>query len=147
MKYKSSELELPPLGEIIVIRKRSFNEDQNTCIETFLIGNFYITSEKERDFETFTHLHGPDLILVPYLKGKYKWAFLPKFKSVKEERPPIGIDVLWGISEIGSEVGFLNSFKVFHLTNGKKTVYIKNNFNDKIEEVEMWLPLEAFDED
>jgi len=78
MKYKNIDLELPPLGEILMI-------EDVTQKKTF--GYFYL-EENKKEFHS--------LLSNDYIKTEniLYWAYLPKFNLIKETKSPIGIMVI-----------------------------------------------------
>lgn len=133
MKYKSSELELPPLGEIMAVKT-----EKNT-----VIGEFYINAKKERQFNN--RLNFDLCYSCVNVRDGYKWSPLPQFKSIKKEKPPVGINVLMACASFYDEV--LDTFVLLHFIKGQKKQMGRDHANHKEIEVDAWLPLEAFDED
>ena len=134
MKYKNSDLELPPLGEIIVV----------SSDERKIIGEFYLDSDRKRKFRDRCALQDASLF-VNCIEGSYKWASLPKFKSAKKELPPVGIDVLFACASFDQNV--LNYFNVQHFIKGQKREYARDNTNAKEILIDAWIELENFNED
>jgi len=134
MKYKNIELELPPLGEIVVVKEEKGK----------VIGEFYLDGDKKKQFHKRCNLQDY-WVSVNSIEGSFKWGHLPKFKSVEKELPPTGIDVLVGCSSFDENV--LNCFNISHFIKGQKREYAYKNTSKKEIPLDSWLPLEAFNED
>jgi hypothetical protein len=135
MKYKSSELELPPLGENIAVKMHGF----------FQVGSFYINEEGRRAFNT-------ERLIKSYEENDeekllLKWSYLPKFKSIKEEKPPVGVLILVAFRDDCLEEGFYNYFYLKHFSKGQFKIDVYDNSNKKEIEIDAWLPLDTFDDD
>lgn len=126
MKYKDINLELPPLGKVIAII------DNN---ENLFIGYFFI-HKNEKAFSTLWRR-----IAWEYVNNPRKWAYLPIFKDLKDEKPPIGIEVLGSYRD-----SYGRRYK--EITN-VEDYEIKNMLIDNFDtiEVDSWIGFEAFKED
>lgn len=128
MKYKKIELELPPLGEVLT----AINKDG-----IIVIGYFYLREgakkfyalHKVSNYNEFDY-YGSDYIPI-------KWAKLPKFKSIKKNPPPFGIEVLFS-SNHSTNYGYT---KGVNLKNFALAPRCKDSM------IESWIELEIFKED
>lgn len=127
MKYKKIELDIPPLGEILTCKSEA---------GAAFIGYFYLSNEK-REFNSMfnfsTGIYGskPD-----------RWAKLPKFKPLKKERPPIGIEVLMCVvSKHWRQYAIATNIKDINIED---RVEVKNGIKGW---VDSWIELEEFKED
>jgi len=131
MKYKDMELELPPLGEVLV------------CMDGYEhihLGYFYLSNGK-REFQlTAFIMRGFDLgccMSTDYTRLPKKWAELPEFKLLEKEQPPTGIEVLISCFKDGVK----NYIKGVNL----KDTDLNTRCPDAV--VDSWIELEAFKED
>ncbi len=145
MKYKKIDLELPPLGEVLVAKAL-----QGTTV----LGYYYLKGEK-RAFHTMFTLPNynyvasqDDPILFNTINYDYnpsefiKWAKIPKLKTLKKERPPIGTEVL---------LSFISKHcRGYCLGTNLKDYVLEDRINDigdKKVIIDSWLELEEFKED
>lgn len=130
MKYKSVDLELPPIGEILV------TTDGNAIGG---IGYFYLSNEK-RLYKCMVAFPASTVCTGWTYEETTpkKWAALPKFKSLKKNKPPIGIEVVFcAVGEPGNKMYGVG-------------INIKDSalsITDKTSVLESWIELEVFDED
>jgi len=130
MKYKDIELELPPLGEMLT----TLDTDGDA-----LVGYFYLTNGKREFYSTLRirlSNDGPGWVGCCSTEP-IKWSKLPKFKQLKKEQPPIGIEVL--LSGLGK--GARNYIKGVNI---KDTDLVKR-CEDIV--IDSWVELETFKED
>jgi len=132
MKYKNIELELPPIGEIIVTK----NEYDN-----YFFGYYYLSFEKRKFCSIYSlPLPGTITFLDSDYSAETKWAKMPKFKLLKTERPPIGVEVLlsW-LTIAGRGYSQATNLKGYILEDRVKESYKKAT-------VDSWIRIETFQE-
>lgn len=144
MKYKKIDLELPPLGEVIVAKGAQ---------ETTVLGYFYLKGEKRSFQRMFTlpnynNVAEVDDILrygsafITDETNFIKWAKMPKLKTLKKVRPPIGTEVLLSsVSKHGRGYCVGTNLKDYVLEDRI------NDMNDKKVTIDSWLEIETFKED
>jgi len=120
MKYKKVELELPPLGQLILVKM-----ENGDC----QIGFFY-TLEGEKEFKPICSIEGS----VNYcdLKEIKEWKHIPSLHSLKDKPLPIGQCVI--VKYKGEDEGDCPSFNPYiGLLECKNTHYGSNKIIGWIE--------------
>lgn len=130
MKFKSIELELPPLGEYVCIREKNNENEDDLGVD---YGFFYLRYG-ERSFQSTSLV---SLFSLDW-SSEADWALMPEFKSIQEELPEVGTSVL-GMC-IDEETGFQEYCYVV-LLKDEATIFVKGK------EIDGWLEIEAFDRD
>ena len=132
MKYKSIELESPPLGEVVVAMDAE---------KLSSIGYFYISQDKQLFCDTLkiidSRFKSENGFCYVEMGEAKKWANLPKFKSIKTEPPPFGIEILLS--------GKTKGWRGYNIGVNLKD----DNLEDRGEDVKLdsWIEMEAFKED
>ena len=147
MEYKNIDLELPPLGEIVV-RSEIYNIIDYTGTEKKAkrneIGFFYKGKEETREFlvmKVIAHRY-----IEETEEKACKWSYLPKFNRFDQRTPPVGEKIIMQYKgKENEEKNFSFSedccdwcFCSFVLLNGKDLT----DFQDR-----MWISFSAFNED
>ena len=148
LKYKKMDLELPPLGEVIVGKTTTEQQKKKTPLWFFTnndkidIGFFYVNKEGKKYFHSLCCVLGDGLPSIPGL-----WASLPEFISINDLRPHIGREFILHANErIDRGVkGKYMRFETFVAINGSEIKFDIENYQEGINYY--WLSVEAFDEE
>lgn len=136
MKYKDINLELPPVGELLVTTSEG---------RGYYVGYFLKNNDKKRLFFELAFFDLSKKNLDRFFLGieTEKWAPLPKFKSVKDDPPPVGEIVLFKLSDekIEEDTDIReHAFSMGCLLKGQKKYVNEVQYDE-------WIEMNVFQED